>query len=204
MTEVETLSAEWVESDQYLGPKVKRITFECGGCGHVWTRTFKAEPKKDPACPSRSCADKQRIADLEREMANLKAMIESGQAPPQIGNNIRVKAIDKTAEIVMADHKMTDLKDNIRMGETMAPKLPPVMQKQADNLFAAPKPAGSGMVPIIGASQGGRGVSSKFLARVGARAMAGGYARNHVPPSAVAPKTKPTPVPVSNPGYVKR
>jgi hypothetical protein len=34
--------------------------------------------------------------------------------------------------------------------------------------------------------------------------MAGGYARNHVPPSAVAPKTKPTPVPVSNPGYVKR
>lgn len=196
------LDSEFVDSEQYLGPRMKRITYECEKCGHVWVRTFKAMPKKDPGCPNRHCADKSRIADLEREMANLRAMLESGVAPAQIGGNIRVQAIDRTAEIVMQDNRLTDLKDNIRMGETMAPRLPPVMQRQADNLFAAARPAGN--VPIIGASQASSRVSSKFLARVGAKAIAGGYRTNAVLPTAVVAKTRPAPVIQPNPGYVKR
>jgi Flp pilus assembly secretin CpaC len=198
----ETLSSEWIDSEQYLGPKMKRITFECEKCSHVWTRTYRAEPKHDPKCPNKSCADKQQIADLKREMANLRSMIESGQAPAQIGHNIRTKAIDKTAEIVMADHHMTDLKDNIRQGETMAPKLSTVMQRQADTLFTAAKPVGQ--APIMGASQSGSRVSSKFLARVGAKAIAGGYRMNSVAPTAVTPKHKPAPIVQSNPMFVKR
>jgi hypothetical protein len=198
----EAISAEWVDSETYLGPKMKRVTFECEKCGHVWTRTYRAEPKKDPPCPSKRCSDKAQIADLKQQMANLKAMLESGQAPAQIGANIRVQAIDKTAEIVMHDNKLTDLKDNIRMGETMAPKLPPVMQRQADNLFTAA--AANGQRPIIGASQGASRVSSKFLARVGAKAIAGGYRGVALPPTAVTPKQRPTPIVQPNPGYVKR
>jgi hypothetical protein len=198
------LESEMAEPEQYLGPMMRRITYECEKCGHVWTRTFKAMPKRDPNCPNKHCADKSQIADLKREMANLRAMLESGQAPPQIGNNIRTQAIDKTAEIVMQDNRMTDLKDNIRMGETMAPKLPSVMQRQADSLFSTAAKTGNGSIPIIGASQGASRVSQKFLARVGAKALAGAYRGTSVPPNAITPKTRPTPIVQSNPGYVKK
>ncbi len=45
------------------------------------------------------------------------------------------KCVDKTADIVMHDYHMTNLKDNVRVGETMAPKLAPVLQSRADNMF---------------------------------------------------------------------
>lgn len=46
------------------------------------------------------------------------------------------KCVDKTADIVMSDYGMTNLKDNVRLGETMAPKLTPKLQSAADNMFA--------------------------------------------------------------------
>lgn len=45
------------------------------------------------------------------------------------------KCVDKTAEIVMTDYGMTNLKDNVRAGEAMAPKLHPQQQAAADNMF---------------------------------------------------------------------
>lgn len=54
---------------------------------------------------------------------------------PAITGSITVRAVDKTAEIVMQDHGLTDLKDNIRVGEAMAPKLPGEQQKVADTFF---------------------------------------------------------------------
>lgn len=194
----EPISSEWIAPEQYLGPRMKRITFECSKCGHLWTRTYKAEPKNNPSCPNKRCAEKSEVADLKRQLANLTAMLQSGVAPAQIGNNIRTRAIDYTAEVVMHDNNLTDLKDNIRMGETMAPKLPPAQQKQADTLFAT-----AGKTPVIGPSRGGS-VSSKVLQRIGARAIAGGYANNSVKPTAVLPKSRPGMVSVPNPGYVKR
>jgi hypothetical protein len=198
----EFVESEWVDSDQYLGPKMKRITFACEKCGHVWTRTFKAEPKYNPKCPAKACEEKARIADLERQLANLRAMVESGQGPATIGANIRVKAVDETARIVMEDQNLTNLKDNIRQGETMAPKLPPAQQKQADTLFAA---AAGANVPVVGRSQGyHRGVPAKWLQHVGARAIAGTYAANSVRPTQVLPPTRPPVVRESNPGYIER
>jgi hypothetical protein len=64
-------------------------------------------------------------------------IIAEQRAPAHIGANVGVKAVDETARIVMEDHKMTDLKDNIRAGEAMAPKLPGPMQAAADNYFSA-------------------------------------------------------------------
>lgn len=46
------------------------------------------------------------------------------------------KAVDITAETTMHNYGMTDLKDNVGMGETMAPSLRPDLQKQADSFFS--------------------------------------------------------------------
>jgi hypothetical protein len=86
-------------------------------------RTFKAVPIKTPPCPSKGLRRQQEIDALKRQMANLQKMIETAR-PSQIGNKVVVKAVDETAKIVMEDYKMTDLKDNIRHGEGVAPKLP--------------------------------------------------------------------------------
>jgi hypothetical protein len=71
------------------------------------------------------------------------------KAPAAIGGNIQVKAIDETAKIVMEDYGMTDLRSDVRETESAAPKLPPVLQRQADNFFGGgPKGqrrSGSGM-----------------------------------------------------------
>lgn len=59
----------------------------------------------------------------------------SNRAPGIIGTNVHVKAIDETAKIVMEDYGHTDMRDDVRPGETMAPKLPPAQQAAADNYF---------------------------------------------------------------------
>jgi hypothetical protein len=59
-----------------------------------------------------------------------------GKAPGIVGANAMVKAIDETARITMEDHKLTDLHDtNLREGDSMAPKLPPHLQKMADGFW---------------------------------------------------------------------
>ena len=131
-----SVDSEWVDSDRFSGPKMKRITFECGKCGHRWVRTLKAEPKRDPPCPNRRCVETSQIADLKRENENLRQMLEEGRAPAMIGQNIRVKAVDETARIVMGDGHYTDLRDNIREGESMEPKLPQAQQALADAMFS--------------------------------------------------------------------
>jgi hypothetical protein len=201
MHETDVVSAEWVDPDRYLGPRMKKITFECGKCGHLWTRSFKAEPKNNPPCPNKSCAHKTELDDLKRQLVNLQAMIESGQPPGHVGANIRVKAIDETAEIVMHDHKLTNLKDNIRQGETMAPPLPAAQQKQADNLFSAAK---GGAVPVIGRSASRNTVPAKWLQHIGTRAITGAYRNNSVGPTSVLPAERPPVVREANPGYIKK
>ena len=57
---------------------------------------------------------------------------------------MRNKAVDTTANIVMEDYKLTDLKDNVRAGETMAPKLAPVLQEKADNMFGGARRKNAG------------------------------------------------------------
>jgi hypothetical protein len=165
---------EVIESSSFLEPRRYRIRFACEKCGHEWTRTLKSVPRVDPPCPNKSCADKQEIADLRRQMANLQRMLETGVAPAQIGAKPVVRAVEETAKIVMEDHKLTDLKDNIREGDTMAPKLPPPLQKQADNMFG-------------GKALESAGISSRRLNALAARAIGGAYARRAVAPNQALP-----------------
>ncbi len=194
------VSSEWVESEHYLGPRMKQITFECGRCGHVWTRRYKAEPKHDPACPSKACSQIAEVVDLRRQVENLTRMLDEGRGPATIGVNTRVRAIDETARIVMEDNHLTDLKDNIRPGEAMAPKLPAAQQRQADGLFAA---AAQGGVPVINSRPGAQRqtIPSKRLQAVGQRAIRGAYRGNSVSPTLVLPKERPPVTQVQNARY---
>jgi hypothetical protein len=60
--------------------------------------------------------------------------------------------VDQTYQIVSEDYKMTDMRDNVREGETMAPKLAPRLQAMADNMFARPKQRGNPAAGIFGLS----------------------------------------------------
>ena len=117
-------SAEVLPADRYLGPVRYRNTYVCDLCGHSWTRTTEKTPKKDPPCPNKACIEARYQADVLKAAENMARIFAEQRAPGHIGDNPRVHAIDRTAEIVMEDHGMTDLKDNLREGETMVPPLP--------------------------------------------------------------------------------
>ncbi len=162
-----------VDPDGYLQPKRYRITYECARCGTTYFRTLKAVPKKDPPCPNRACIKIDEMEDLRKQVANLQAMLESGKAPGVIGDKAVVQAIDKTAEITMREYNLTDLKDNIREGETVMPKLPAEQQKQADSYFSG----GSHV-----------GMNQRQMQALQSQAVNGAFRNLAVDPMIVAPK----------------
>ncbi len=164
------------DPEEFMGVRRYRVTFECAKCGHVYRKTFKSIPKDDPPCPNPSCAEASRVAQLEKEVENLRRMLESGQPPAQIGKKVVVKAIDTTAEIVMQDYGLSNLKDGIRTGETMAPKLPPAQQAAADGYFG-------------GQALKSAGVNKKQMDLLGRRAISGAFRSMSVAPSAIMPHT---------------
>ena len=111
------------------------VTIRClnAECGHKYKRKMAAADETelayipDPPCPKCSKPKKTNVAEFKFD----------GRAPA-IGGSLAVRAVDTTAQIVMEDHKMTDLRSDVREGESMAPKLPPRQQAMADSFFAKP------------------------------------------------------------------
>ena len=193
-----TVEAEWVDSEHYLGPRMKRITFQCGKCNHQWVRTLKVEPRRNPPCPNRRCEETAEREELKREVENLRQILAEQRAPATVGANLRVRAVDETARIVMEDQKLTNLRDGLREGDTMAPKLPQRQQELADAMFS---PKTTGVTPVI--DMGGRrqSIPSARLRQVGLRAIGGAYTQNSVKPTAIIPKERPSAVVVKNERY---
>src|ERR1700722_6135555 len=176
-----TIESELVESG-FMQPRKVKITYKCPSCEHIYVRTFKAAPPpgKDPPCPRPRCIADRETSELKRQVENLTRMLMEQRAPVQIGHKPIVKAIDTTADIVMQDNKLTDLKDSIREGESMAPKLPPQMQMAADGFFGGPK-------GVLGGPKNMR--AAKFQAQmdsVGRRALRGDFRLGALPPNVVA------------------
>ncbi len=119
------------------------VTLRCTSCGTRYKRTMTAPDEEtlaalpDPPCPTCNKKAKRRKFDFA-----------SGKAPAT-GGALSVRAVDETARIVMEDHGMTDLRSDVREGESAAPKLPPAQQAMADNFFkrgqGAPSRMRSGM-----------------------------------------------------------
>ena len=172
-----------MQPESYLEARQYRVTYECERCGHKWKRTYATIPKKDPPCPKVECIVARSLEDKQREVDNLRQMLESQTAPAQVGANIQVRAVDETAKIVMEDFHMTDLKDNVRQGESVAPPLSVEKQKQADNYFG-----GKGTVPVITAPGEKRAtMRAAHMNALGRRAIAGAFANMAVPPTAIMP-----------------
>jgi len=173
----ETVEVEMMEPEGYLQPRKVRVTYQCDDCGRTYKRVFKAVPKNDPPCPNPRCAAAREMAAMKRELENLKAMVASGSAPAQIGNKVVVKAVDETAKIVMEDYNMTNLRDGIRPGESVAPPLPPQQQAAADAYFG-----GKGMMQ--------RGMSKQQVDLLARRAASGAFRNMAVAPTEIAPGAK--------------
>lgn len=106
-----------------------QLTLRCISCGTRYKRTVSAADERavelmpDPPCPV--CHKKQKRKKFDFQ----------GKAPA-VGGSLSVRAVDQTAKIVMEDHGMSDLRTDVREGETMAPKLPPRQQAMADAMFS--------------------------------------------------------------------
>lgn len=162
--------SQTIMPETHFEPRRYRVTYECERCGKSFARVYKSVPAHDPPCPRFECREAVAVEAKDREIARLNAMLESQQPPALIGANNAVKAVDATADIVMQDYSLTDLKDNIRQGEAVAPSLPPQQQKMADAYFGG----GTAKVPDFATNQM-RPVNKRQMDLVGRRAMAGAY-----------------------------
>lgn len=127
-----------------------QLVLKCKVCKHRYKRIVtldadeRIEDVPDPPCPK--CAKPAHRTDAYQTASpplahdGIEGIVASGRAPGIVGHNNAVRAIDQTAEIVMRDYGLTNLKDTVREGDIMAPRLPPEQQKKVDNFFGA-KPA---------------------------------------------------------------
>lgn len=99
------------------------VKFRCRACGNRFKRTLR-DGDPDPNCPQ--CA-KSPVTTRG---------IDFNAPPPARGGSIGTRAMDATMEMVAKDYGMTNLRDDMRVGETLAPRLRPDLQDQADNFFA--------------------------------------------------------------------
>lgn len=176
MIESDYLGREEVGADSYLGPTKYRLHLRCLRCGKEYTRIVAKVTDKDPPCPRKRCRELAMEEEISIRAENMARIVSEGRAPATIGNNALVRAVDKTAEIVMADHGLTNLKDNIRPGEIAAPRLAPKLQDAADNFF-------SGKVAVPGGDERRR----RQMDLLGRRAMAGAFRDMALNPGAVVP-----------------
>lgn len=109
-----------------------KITCRCNDCGNKFHHMAASPAVADPPCPKCNSTNELRGLDLT-----------TGKAP-SVGGNLAVKAMDITADIVMQDHGLTDLKSDGRQGATMAPPIRADLQQAADNMFTGKLGPGAG------------------------------------------------------------
>lgn len=106
--------------------------YNCSDCNHAFIVITESRPRgRCPSCPEckkndyptlRSSTKTSRVYTQEELDANTKHIIDNQIAPTIVGSNF-TKAMDMTAKMVMQDYGMTNLKDNLRPGDAMVPKL---------------------------------------------------------------------------------
>lgn len=152
-------------------------------------------PAKDPDCPQ--CKKVKRVDfknsvtdDTHKHInpANPEASFIGGspnnpQKTFSMGKSNFTKAMDATAEIVMKDYALTNLQDNLRAGDSMAPKLTPELERKVDEVFKPQKPImGQGGATNLNKAltaniNAGRYAGQNQIRDVAAQAQAFGQAR---------------------------
>lgn len=147
--------------------KKYRVQWRCNGCDKVSDTIVSDLAKVPDNCPA-----------CKRKIGRMRVGPETQEYRRDVlrPGNVNTKAVDMTAEIVMKDYGMTDLKDQVRVGESSAPKLAPKLQAQADNMFSGNK-AKRGMLPPNARA-------------MGQAAIRGAYARPAIDPIAAVHRAK--------------
>ena len=172
-------ATDYLEPDGFLQPRRYREHFRCDLCGHEYSRITTKPGRKPPPCPVQACKTQQAEIARERAEERVAVMVEEGRGPAHVGDKPIVRAVDTTAEIVMRDHKLTNLQDNIREGDMMAPKLAPAQQRVADTFFSGQEVA--------------RQVGPRLQRRMdmlGRRAIAGSFRNMALNPKEILPMKK--------------
>lgn len=172
------MGTESLEPDGFMQPRRYRVTLRCLRCNHTYSRVVKNITGANPPCPRKACKAAALEEEVEKRARNMARILETGKAPGHIGENVTVKAIDETASVVMQDYGLTDLKDSIRPGESMAPKLPPAQQAQADGFFGGE------------AVRKRNNLNKRQMDNLGRRAMAGAFRGMAVNPTSVVPGSR--------------
>lgn len=149
-----------------------KASYRCKDCNHNFSRVTKNFPKKEPNCPKCKKNDRLKwggtVSDTTHDMS---PTVMQGGTPdnPQktfsMGKSNFTKAMDTTAEIVMQDYNLTNLQDNLRAGDSMAPKLTPELERKVDDVFKPQK-------PIMG-QQGATNLNKAITANINAGRYAG-------------------------------
>lgn len=149
-----------------------RSTYRCSDCKHEFSRITKNLPKREPKCPK--CAKANRIRFKSSVSTDTHPHIEvtniQGGTPDapvkafSMGKSNFTKAMDMTADIVMKDYGMTNLKDNLREGDSMAPKLRQDLESKVDQVFAPSRK------PVAGANAA-RSMNSTLMKQINSGAF---------------------------------
>jgi hypothetical protein len=109
--------------------KAPNVVYQCDGCSEKIRLYQEAGSGLLKACTNCDSQNIHLVCHLDRT----------------IGSNAKIqnKAIDETAKICMEDYNLTNLKDNVRMGDTIAPRLASKLQQKADTFFAGGPKANS-------------------------------------------------------------
>lgn len=174
--ETEYVGMTEAPAESYLGKTRFKVTCRCLRCDHVYKKIVKNLTDANPPCPKKKCREAIAAEEKVKMERNMRAMIEAERGPGHVGANVSVRAIDATADIVMQDYGLTNLKDNIRSGDSMAPPLPPKMQSAADNFFK-----GSVSTPETNDRR------KKQMQLIQHRALAGAYRNMAINPGLVVP-----------------
>lgn len=125
--------------------------YKCSDCSHVFERVTERDPRKGgraPGCPqckknkhpTIKSVSKSNVMHTQQQLDKNTQEIIDTKKFPSMGKSNFTKAMDATADIVMQDYNMTDLQDNLRVGDSMAPKLRPELERQVDEVFKPQKP----------------------------------------------------------------
>ena len=123
-----------------------KVALRCRECGHAYKRTLRADNEMELAdLPNPPCPKCKHVKAAAAQMDWV-----AGDAPSIGGSNV-ARASDAAAEMIMQDHKLTDIRGptETRHGEVSTPKLAPHLQSLADGMFG-------GRVPDAALLGGGR------------------------------------------------
>lgn len=122
--------------------------YSCTDCNDVFFVITENRPKgRCPACPKckqkhpeRRSISKSNITYSQELLDKRHEEIVNSKKAPSVGGSNFTKAMDSTAEIVMQDYGLTNLQDNLRAGDSMAPKLSHELERKVDQVFKPQKP----------------------------------------------------------------